>query len=93
MENNKKAFTQILGVSRDDMLELRGLLITKGPTITHVEPTKLTDKQGCWRIYTSKDKLESLEHWLKANIAVLVESLDMRSPVPGFELPHCVLAN
>mgnify|MGYP002809810682 CR=1 FL=1 len=71
LENNKKAFAQILGVSRDDMLELRGVLITKGPTITHVEPTTLTDKQGRWRIYTSKDKLESLEHWLKANIAGL----------------------
>jgi hypothetical protein len=93
LENNKKAFAQILGVSRDDMLELRGELITKGPTITHVEPTTLTDKQGRWRIYTSKDKIDSLEHWLKANIAVLVESLDMRSPVPGFETPRCVLAN
>jgi hypothetical protein len=93
LENNNKAFAQILGVSRDDMLEIRGLLITNGPTITHVEPTQLSDKQGRWRIYTSQANLESLETWLKENLAAIIDSLDMRSPVPGFETPRLVSAH
>jgi hypothetical protein len=61
VENNKKAFVQILGVSRDDMFDIRTLLIAEGPTITHVEPTKLTDLlQGQWMIYTSKDNLDTV---------------------------------
>jgi hypothetical protein len=93
LENSKKAYAQILGVSRDDMLELRNLLITDGPDITHIEPTKLTDSQGRWRIYTSKDKLVTMEQWLKEHLARMVASMDMRTPVSGFETPRLVPSN
>jgi hypothetical protein len=93
MENEKKGVAQILGVSRSDMLDLRSQLITDGPNITHVEPTKLTDLQGRWRIYTSKDNLDTMSNWLTANLASQVESLGMRLPVPGFETPRLVASN
>jgi hypothetical protein len=93
VENDKKTFSQILGVSRDDMLEVRTLLIDQCPSITHIEPTQLTDKQGRWRIFTSKDKLDTVSNWLKANLASLVSSLEMRIPVLGFETPRLVLSN
>jgi hypothetical protein len=45
MENSKKAYAQILGVSCDDMGEIRDKLISDSPNITHVEPTRLSEKQ------------------------------------------------
>jgi hypothetical protein len=93
LENDKKAYSQILGVSRADMLEVRTLLIDQCPSITHIEPTKLTDQQGRWRIFTSKDNLDTVSNWLTENLASLVSSLAMRIPVPGFETPRLVLSN
>jgi uncharacterized coiled-coil protein SlyX len=92
VENDKKAFVQILGVSRDDMQDIRSELIDKGPMITHVEPTKLTDLQGRWLIYSCKDNLDTLSNWLTAHLASLVTSLDMSRPVPGFETPRLVVS-
>jgi hypothetical protein len=92
MENDKKGIAQILGVSRTDMLDLRTQLIADGPNITHVEPTKLTDLQGRWKIFTSTDNLDTVSNWLKANLASQVESLGMRIPVPGFETPRLVVS-
>jgi hypothetical protein len=88
LENANKAYAQVLGISRADMLELRDLLIQEGPNITNIAPTKVTDKQGRWRIYTSKDTLGALEIWLTENLATRISSLNMRIPVPGFETPH-----
>jgi hypothetical protein len=93
VENDKKEIVPILGVSRDDMLDLRMLLISEGPTITHVEPTHLTDKQGRWLIYTSKGNLDTMSNWLTANLARLVATLDMSITVPGFETPRLVVSN
>jgi hypothetical protein len=93
MENDKKGVAQILGVSRGDMMDLRTQLIADGPNITHVEPTKLTDLQGRWRIYTRKDNLDTVLNWLKANLASQVDSLGMRTPVPGFETPRLVVSH
>jgi hypothetical protein len=58
LENNKEAFIQILGVSRDDMSEVPDQLLASGSSITHIEPTNLTDKQGRWRIFTNKVNLD-----------------------------------
>ena len=92
LENNKKTFTQVLGVSLDNMLEIRDLIIEGCPYITHIDPTQLTAKQGRWKIYTSKAKLETVEKWLTENLARMVASLDMSIPVPGFEIPRLVIS-
>jgi hypothetical protein len=75
------------------MLKVRPLLIDECPSITHIEPTKMTDKQGSWRIFTIKDKLDTVSNWLKANLAPLVSSLKICIPVPGFDTPRLVLSN
>jgi hypothetical protein len=93
VENDKKAYSQILGVSRDDMEGIRDLLITDGPGISHIAPTTTTDKQGRWKIFTRKDNLDSLDKWLTDNLPRIVTSLDMRIPVPGFEIPRLFLSN
>jgi hypothetical protein len=93
LENSKKAYAQILGVSCDDMEALRDKLISDGPNITHVEPTRLSAKQGRWRIYTTKDNLETIEKWLKEHLPSLVDSISMQIPVPGFETPRLVNNN
>ena len=91
MENDKKAYAQILGVSCDDMESLRLKLIADGPNITHVEPTRLSAKQGRWRIFSNRSNLETVEKWLKEHLASLVAALSMHTPVPGFETPRLVL--
>jgi hypothetical protein len=93
MENSKKAYAQILGVSSDDMGEIRDKLISDGPNITHVEPTRLAEKQGRWRIYTTRENLDTIEKWLKEHLPSLVDSISMRIPVPGFETPRLVSSN
>jgi hypothetical protein len=93
LENHKKAYAQVLGVSRDNMLEVRDRLIEECPVITHIDPTQLTEKQGRWRIYTSTDKLDFVEKWLTAHLARLVNSLAMCIPVPGFDTPRLVVSN
>jgi hypothetical protein len=93
VENAKKAYSQILGVSRDDMEGIRDLMISNGPGISHIAPTTTTDKQGRWKIYTCKDNLDSLDKWLTDNLPRIVTTLDMRIPVPGFEIPRLLLSN
>ena len=93
LENQKKSYTQILGVSREDMLEIRTILINQCPTITHIDPTSLTNKQGRWKIYTGNDKLASVEDWLKGNLSRLIAELHMSISVPGFATPRIVLSN
>jgi hypothetical protein len=93
LENNKKTFSQVLGVSLDNMLEIRDVIIEGCPYITHIDPTPLTAKQGRWKIYTSKAKLDTIEKWLTENLARMVESLDMSIPVPGFQTPRLFVSN
>ena len=93
IEKKKKIFAQILGVSRDDMSEIRSSLMSKGPSITHIEPTNLTDKQGRWKIYTRTDNLHNLDKWLNDNLSLIVNSIPMRIPVTGFETPRIVASN
>ena len=93
IENNTKAYAQILGVGRDDMLGIRDLLISECPLITHIDPTHLTVKQGRWRIYTSTGNLDAVEKWLSTNLARLVDSVNMCVPVPGFEIPRLVVSS
>jgi hypothetical protein len=93
VENNKKAYSQILGVSRDDMEGIRDTMITDGPGITHIAPTTTTDKQGRWKIFTRKGNLDSLDKWLTDNLSRVVATVDMRIPVPGFEIPRLLLSN
>ena len=93
LENDKKAYVQILGVSCEDMEGLCDKLIADGPHITHIEPTRLSAKQGRWRIYTSKDNRDNVEKWLTLHLVTMVNSLSMRVPVPGFDTPRPVLTN
>jgi hypothetical protein len=93
LENDKKAYVQILGVSCEDMEELRDKFIADGPNITHIEPTRLSAKQGRWRIYTSKDNRDNVEKWLTLHLVTTVNSISMRVPVPGFATPRLVITN